>query len=344
MTTTEHEVAVFEEENGFKYILVWIDHEDVAAFADEYTEKEWQDAIEEHPFVAERNLPVVVAFEDENGEPRLFGPAEYVSKITEDFDWDSIVWGHNLTLEWDELKTRPREARAPGPPRARVQKPALTGGLFYGDDVDTFNCNSYLVSSSRVPQVCVTPVGPKETPMPEVQETPAPPAPTAMPDAGVLPGGKIAQLRGALGLLRDGIDGAACLVRDVHRAIASKPFDALSYAPVAGEGAAVVRPIYEGVTEAVYGSVLLVNRLVFAGLDGALSVAEAQAQAREAEAQAEAQAGGAAPVQAPGAEAQVLVQADEAPAPAGEAPVQAEAQALVQGEVSAEGASTVGAS
>jgi len=117
VTTTEHEVAVFEEENGFKYILVWIDHEDVAAFADEYTEKEWQDAIEEHPFVAERNLPVVIAFEDENGEPRLFGPAEYVSKITEDFDWDSIIWGHKMSLDWDdELEARPREA--PGPFRA----------------------------------------------------------------------------------------------------------------------------------------------------------------------------------------------------------------------------------
>lgn len=99
--TTEHEVAVFEEEDGFKFIMVWIDHEDVETFADEYTDDEWQTAIEEHPFVKERNLPVVIAFEAEDGEPRLYGERKYVDTITEDFDWDSIKWSYTLTLEWE---------------------------------------------------------------------------------------------------------------------------------------------------------------------------------------------------------------------------------------------------
>ena len=101
MTTTEHEVALFEE-NGTKFIMVWIDNEDVNTFAETYTEKEWQDAIEEHPFVAERNLPVVIGFEDENGDPRLFGPAEYVDSIASDYDWDSLNWAYTLTLDWDD--------------------------------------------------------------------------------------------------------------------------------------------------------------------------------------------------------------------------------------------------
>lgn len=100
-TTTDHEVAVFEQEDGWKFILVWIDHEDVETFADEYTEEEWHESIAQHAFVQERNLPVVIAFEDENGEPRLYGPQEYVEKITSEFDWDSIIWGHSLTLSWD---------------------------------------------------------------------------------------------------------------------------------------------------------------------------------------------------------------------------------------------------
>ena len=70
MTTTEHEVAVFEEEDGWKFILVWIDDEDVNTFADEYTEGEWQQAFEDHPFIVERNLPVVIGFDGEDG-PRL---------------------------------------------------------------------------------------------------------------------------------------------------------------------------------------------------------------------------------------------------------------------------------
>lgn len=100
-TTTEHEVAVFEEDDGFKFLLVWIDEEDVDTFEGTYTEEDWQSAIEQHPFVAERNLPVVIAFEDEDGDPRLYGPTEYVDKISEGFDWDGIQWGHSLTLSWE---------------------------------------------------------------------------------------------------------------------------------------------------------------------------------------------------------------------------------------------------
>lgn len=99
--TTEHEVAVFEEEDGHKFILVWIDHEDIETFEDEYTEDEWQEQIAQHPFVLERRLPVVIAFEDEDGEPRLYGPAEYVELINDSFDWDAINWGHTLSLEWE---------------------------------------------------------------------------------------------------------------------------------------------------------------------------------------------------------------------------------------------------
>jgi hypothetical protein len=101
MTTTEHEVAVFEEEDGWKFILIWIDEEDVETFAEEYSEGEWQQAFEEHPFIVERNLPVVIGYDGDNG-PRLFGPAQYVDKITNNFDFDSIKWlDETLTIDWD---------------------------------------------------------------------------------------------------------------------------------------------------------------------------------------------------------------------------------------------------
>ena len=100
-TQTEHEVAVFEREDGSKYILVWIDADDVETFEDTYTEREWQESIEAHPFVVERNLPVVIAFEDEDGDPRLFGPSDLVDEVSNDFDWDAINWAFTLTLDWD---------------------------------------------------------------------------------------------------------------------------------------------------------------------------------------------------------------------------------------------------
>jgi hypothetical protein len=102
VSTTKHEVALFEEDDGWQFILVWIDHEDVETFEEDYTEDDWHAAIEQHPFIRERNLPVVIAFEDEHGEPRLFGEQEYVDKIAGDFDWDSINWGHSVTLQWDD--------------------------------------------------------------------------------------------------------------------------------------------------------------------------------------------------------------------------------------------------
>lgn len=102
MATTEHETAVFETEDGTKFLLVWIDDEDFSTFPDA-NEDDWQSAIESHPFIEERNLPVVVAFEDPNGgAPRVYGPSEYVDIVTGDFDWDDIVWGHELTLTWDD--------------------------------------------------------------------------------------------------------------------------------------------------------------------------------------------------------------------------------------------------
>lgn len=100
-TETEHEVALFERADGSLFILVWIDADDVNTFAETYTEREWQESIEQHPFVVERNLPVVIAFEDSDGDPRLYGPSELVDEVSGDFDWDSIRWQYNLTLNWD---------------------------------------------------------------------------------------------------------------------------------------------------------------------------------------------------------------------------------------------------
>jgi hypothetical protein len=109
VTTTEHEVALFEEDDGWQFILVWIDHEDVAAFEEDYTDEDWHAAIESHPFIQERNLPVVIAFEDENGEPVLYGADEYVDKINENFDWDGINWGYSLTLQWEDAEEEDEE-------------------------------------------------------------------------------------------------------------------------------------------------------------------------------------------------------------------------------------------
>ncbi len=99
-TSTDHDVAVFKREDGSEYIMVWIGEDATGQFAEEYTAEDWQKAIEEHPFVNDKNLPVVIAFEDKDGKPEVFGPADLVEEVTRDFDWDNITWGHSLTLEW----------------------------------------------------------------------------------------------------------------------------------------------------------------------------------------------------------------------------------------------------
>ncbi len=98
-TSTEHEVALFETDDGKEFFVVWIDAEDIETFAEDYSEEEWQTSIEEHPFIVEKGIPVVIAFEDEDGDPRLYGPEDLVEFVS-DFDWDNITWGLSLSLEW----------------------------------------------------------------------------------------------------------------------------------------------------------------------------------------------------------------------------------------------------
>lgn len=102
---------------------------------------------------------------------------------------------------------------------------------------------------------------------------------------------RLAQARGALRLLRDGIDGTTTLVEDVHRAIARRPFEVLAWVPVAAEGASVVKPVYDAVRGAVFESVRQVNRAVCAGLDEALGAIETIERERAARASDEGAAG-----------------------------------------------------
>ena len=83
-----------------------------------------------------------------------------------------------------------------------------------------------------------------------------------------------AQLRGALHLVRDGIDQTTARVQEVHRAIARQPFAVLKYLPVVNVGSELLRPIVEGMTAGVYGSIRAINRLVFLGIDRVLDHVE----------------------------------------------------------------------
>lgn len=92
MATTKHRIAIFQE--GF--ILVAIDYDDVQ----NYGERTICDAIQEHPWIVEQEIPVVIVYQTDDGEIRAFGPSELVDAISE-MNFDDIEWGHELTLQWE---------------------------------------------------------------------------------------------------------------------------------------------------------------------------------------------------------------------------------------------------
>ena len=66
----------------------------------------------------------------------------------------------------------------------------------------------------------------------------------------------LAELRGALRLAGAGIDAAASVTQDMHRAISAKPFGLLAQVP-AGQ---VARRVHDGVRDGVYACVRGVSR------------------------------------------------------------------------------------
>jgi triacylglycerol lipase len=100
-------------------------------------------------------------------------------------------------------------------------------------------------------------------------------------------------VRGALRLVGQGVDYMTARVHDVHRAIASQPYEVLERIPATRAGAAIVRPLHLGGTAAVYAAIRGTSRLVFAGVDAAFTAAEAAAGAA-ADAAAAGEAAGAA--------------------------------------------------
>ena len=92
MPTSTHSMALFEE--GFA--LVEVAERDVHAVGQQTV----YEAIQNHPWIIEQELPVVVVFPTSDGI-QAYGDDELVEAVTS-MDFDSIVWGHELTLEWDD--------------------------------------------------------------------------------------------------------------------------------------------------------------------------------------------------------------------------------------------------
>jgi hypothetical protein len=93
MATTTHPVALFEE--GF--MLVGVQSADVETLGEQAV----YDLVQNHPWVAAKNIPVVLVFENADGEMEAFGDRQLVDAITE-MDFEEIAWGHELTLDWPD--------------------------------------------------------------------------------------------------------------------------------------------------------------------------------------------------------------------------------------------------
>ncbi len=94
MSTSTHATAIFEE--GF--LVVSVSDDDV----DYYGEQELWEAIQGHDWIVEQEVPVVLCFYDDETESiRAYGDKEIVKALSQ-MNYDEIVWGHELTLEWED--------------------------------------------------------------------------------------------------------------------------------------------------------------------------------------------------------------------------------------------------
>lgn len=82
--------------------------------------------------------------------------------------------------------------------------------------------------------------------------------------------------RGVVDLLGDTYAQLTGGIHEFHRAIASKPFKALSAVPAISSGAAPVRVLHDGITDAVYTSVKEIGALSFNVAGAALKLIEEQ--------------------------------------------------------------------
>ncbi|WP_022978486.1 hypothetical protein [Nevskia ramosa] len=77
------------------------------------------------------------------------------------------------------------------------------------------------------------------------------------------------QLRGAIALLKAGIDRGSARIEETHLAIADKPFRVLAFVPVVAQFSGVVRQFHDGITKGVH---LGVRGLSAVGCDAAIRV------------------------------------------------------------------------
>ena len=83
---------------------------------------------------------------------------------------------------------------------------------------------------------------------------------------------RLAELRGAVRLIGEGVAAATDVVQDMHRAISATPLDLLAAAHPVGKAA---RKVHEGARDGIYAGVRGISRLLFraARLSRPISVA-----------------------------------------------------------------------
>ncbi|HEY1014717.1 MAG TPA: hypothetical protein VGE07_18545 [Herpetosiphonaceae bacterium] len=92
MSTSTHDAALFEE--GFA--LVRVEESDVHT----YGAQALFDMIQEHPWVLEQELPVLIVYPTSQGM-QAYGHDELVEAVQQ-IPFEDITWGHEITLEWED--------------------------------------------------------------------------------------------------------------------------------------------------------------------------------------------------------------------------------------------------
>ncbi|MFO0616806.1 MAG: hypothetical protein U0414_29700 [Polyangiaceae bacterium] len=76
-------------------------------------------------------------------------------------------------------------------------------------------------------------------------------------------------------MIEGAVEHGSRAVQKVHLGTSARTFDVLAHVPVVAPPAAIVRVVHDGLTNAIYGTIRVVNKVAFTAIGAAMDAAEA---------------------------------------------------------------------
>ncbi len=94
MSVSKHNVAIFEEEG---FMLIEVEDEKIQIFGEETV----LNIIENHNWVQDQEIPVVIFEQNEDGDTSVYGDEEFF-EIVFQLEFSDMAWTQEIALSWPD--------------------------------------------------------------------------------------------------------------------------------------------------------------------------------------------------------------------------------------------------